>query len=86
MKTKFLKNCVAGGKRAVDAHHAPPSTPPVLYSVIALLLPHGITEWLGQELTFKAHLFQLHCSDQGHLHVDQVAHSPVQNDLECFQG
>lgn len=60
--------------------------PLALHSVIALLLPHGITEWFGQELTFKGHLFQLLCSEQGHLHVDQIAHSPVQTYLERFQG
>ena len=26
------------------------------------------------------------CSEQGHLHLDQVAQSPLEPGLECFQG
>jgi len=35
---------------------------------------------------FKGHLVQPPCSEQGHLQLDQVAQTPVQPDLECFQG
>jgi len=38
------------------------------------------------EGTFKGRLAQPPCSEQGHLALDQVAQSPVQPDLECFQG
>ena len=34
--------------------------------------------------TFKGHLVQLPCNEQGHFYLDQVAQSPVQPDLECF--
>jgi len=47
---------------------------------------HRIIEWFGLEGTFKGHLVQPPCSGQGHLPLDQVAQSPVQPDLECFQG
>ena len=32
------------------------------------------------------HLVQPPCNQQGHLQLAQVAQSPVQPDLECFQG
>jgi len=38
------------------------------------------------EGTFKGHLAQPRCNEQGHLQLDQVAQSPIQPDLECFQG
>jgi len=41
---------------------------------------------LGLEGTFKGHLVQLPCNKYGHLQLDQVAQSPVQPGLECFQG
>jgi len=44
----------------------------------------GIIEWFGLEGTFKGHLVQPPCSEQGHLQQDQDAQSPVQPDLECF--
>ena len=47
---------------------------------------HRLVEWFGLEATFKGHLVQPRCSEQGHLQLDQVAQSPVQPDLECFQG
>jgi len=42
-------------------------------------------ECFGLEGTFKGHLAQHLCSEQGHLQLDQVAQSPVQPDLERFQ-
>jgi len=47
---------------------------------------HRITECFGLEGTFRGHLAQPPCSEQGHLQPDQVAQSPVQPDLECSQG
>ena len=47
---------------------------------------HRITECFGLEGTFRCHLVQPPCSEQGHLQLDQAAQSPVQPDLECFQG
>ena len=35
---------------------------------------------------FKGHLVHPPCIDQGHLQLEQVTQSPVQPDLECFQG
>jgi len=46
---------------------------------------HRMTECFGLEGTFKGHLAQPPCSEQGHL-LDQVAQSAVQPGLECFQG
>jgi len=43
-------------------------------------------DWVGLEGTFKDHLVQPPCSEQGHLQLDQVAQSPIQPDPECFQG
>jgi len=38
------------------------------------------------EGTSKGYLVQPPCNNQGHLPLDQVAQSPVQPDLECFQA
>jgi len=38
------------------------------------------------EETFRGHLVQPPCSEQGHLQLDQIAQSPVQPGLECLQG
>lgn len=45
-----------------------------------------ITEYFGLEGIFKGHLVQPPCKEQGHLQLDKMAQSPVQADLECFQG
>ena len=47
---------------------------------------HRITECFGLEGMLKRHLLQHPCNEQGHLQLDQVAQSPVQPGLECFQG
>jgi len=47
---------------------------------------HRITESLELEGTFKGHLVQLPCNEQGHLRLDQVAESLVQPGLESLQG
>jgi len=47
---------------------------------------HTITEWFGLEGTLKIISFQSPCHGQRHLPPDQVAQSPVQPGLECFQG
>jgi len=56
--------------------------PEVLHSI----LHYRIIEWFGLEGTFKGHLVQPPSNEQGHLQLDQVAQSPVQPGLECFQG
>jgi len=45
-----------------------------------------MTERFGLEGTFRGHLAQPPCSKQGYLKLDQVARSPVQPGLRCFQG
>ena len=40
----------------------------------------------GLKGTFRGHLAQPPCHEQRHLELDQVAQSPIQPDLECFQG
>jgi len=40
-------------------------------------------EWEG---TFKGHLVQLPCNEQGYLQIDQIAQSLIQPDLECLEG
>ena len=47
---------------------------------------HRIIECFGLEGTFRGHLAQPPCSEQGHLQPDQIAQSPVQPGLEYFQG
>jgi len=49
----------------------------------------GIIEFMkcfGLEGTFRGHVVQPPCSEQGHLPLDQVPQSPVQPDLESLQG
>ena len=45
-----------------------------------------IIERFVLEGTFKIISFQPPCFRQGHLLLDQVAHSSIQPGLECFQG
>ena len=47
---------------------------------------HRIIQCFGLTGTFRGHLVQSPCSEQGHLLLDQVAQSAVQPGLECFQG
>ena len=42
-------------------------------------------EQFGLEGTFKRHVVQPPCNEQGHLPLDKAAQSPVQPSLECFQ-
>ena len=53
--------------------------------MFAITLHYSIIESLELERTFKGHLVQLLCSEQGHPQLDQGAQSPVQSDLECLQ-
>lgn len=46
---------------------------------------HGLLEWFGLEGTFRDHLVQLLCREQGHLPLDHVAQSPIHPDLDRFQ-
>ena len=54
--------------------------------VPALGQSHWIRERFRLEGAIKGHLVQRPCNDQGHLQLDQVSQSPLQPDLECFQG
>ena len=47
---------------------------------------HRITEWFGLEGIFRGHPVQPPGNEQAHLPLDYVAQSPIQPDLECFQG
>jgi len=47
---------------------------------------HRITERFVSERSLKITWFQSPCHSQGHLSADQVAQSPIQPDLEHFQG
>ena len=49
-------------------------------------MDHRITESLKLEGTLKIIQFQPPYYRQGHLPLDQVAQSPIQSGLECFQG
>jgi len=70
------------------------SSPPTLnsayhksmYVCLQFVLFHRILECFGSEGAFRGHLALPPCSEQGHLLLDQVAQSPIQIDLECFQG
>lgn len=46
----------------------------------------SVIEHLVLEGTFKGHLVQPLCNRQEHLQLDQFAQSPIQLDLEYFQG
>jgi len=46
---------------------------------------YRIIVWFGLEGTFKGHLVQPPCNEQGHLPLDQVAQSPIQPDLVRFK-
>jgi len=47
---------------------------------------HRIIDCFGLEGTFRGHLAQPPCSEQGYLQLHQVAQSPIQPGLEGFQG
>ena len=47
---------------------------------------HRTMEWFVLGKSFKSHLAQSPCSEQGHLQLHQVAQSPIQPYLEGFQG
>jgi len=55
-------------------------------SSLSQLQVNRIVERFGWEGTFRVHLAQPPCSEQGHLQPDQVAQSPIQPVLEGFQG
>jgi len=67
-------------------HHHAAVLPSRESSKAAQLGCHRIIECFGLEGTFRGHLAQPPCSEQGHLQLNQVAQSPVQPGLERFQG
>lgn len=56
------------------------------FVLLRLLIIIKITERFGLGDTFKGYLDQPPAMSQGHLQLDEVAQSPVQSSLECFQG
>ena len=44
----------------------------------------SVIELLELERTFKGHLLQLPCNEQGHLHLEQITQSLIQTALECL--
>ena len=70
------------------AYHADNKQETVASGFLAATVPqnHGIIKCFGLEVTFSGHIDHPPCSEQGHLQLDQVAQSPVQPGLECFQG
>jgi len=58
----------------------------VLCPKFCMLELYRFVEWFGLEGSFKGCLDQPSCNKQGHLQLGQVARSPVQPGLECFQG
>ena len=55
-------------------------------AVISSAPKYRITECSGLGGTFRGRQAQPPCNEQRHLQPDQVAQSPVQPGLECFQG
>lgn len=51
-----------------------------------LLHPHRITKCFELVGTFKSHLVQTSCSDQGHPQLGHIAQSLIQHSLDSFQG
>ena len=49
-------------------------------------MDHRIIECFGLEGTFRGHMVQPLCYEQGRLPLDEVAQNPIQPGLECFQG
>ena len=47
---------------------------------------HRLTDLFELEGTFKGHLVQLPCNEQGHLHLDQDAQSTVQPEINVVVG
>jgi len=45
---------------------------------------HRIIKWFGFEGTFNGNLVQLACHRQGHVSLDKVDQSPIQDDFEHF--
>ena len=59
----------------------------ISYSILGACLWHHVYRitWFGSKGTFKDHLVQPLCHGRGHFSLNQVAQSPIQPDLECFQ-
>jgi len=47
---------------------------------------HRPLELFELERTFKGHLVQLRCNEQGHLQLDQISQIPFQPDHECLHA
>ena len=73
----------------VSVSHHPHSKEflPNIYCKSSLdLRNHRIITWFWLEGTLRITWLQPPCYRQGHLPLDQVAYSPIQPGLECFQG
>ena len=59
---------------------------PLYATLVMHISNHTVIELFELEGTYKGHLVQLSCNEQGHLQLHQVTQSPVQSDLGCLQG
>jgi len=57
-----------------------------IFSICQVPEDHRIIEFLELEGTFKGHLAQLLCNEQGHAQLDQVPRGLIQPHLESLQG
>lgn len=51
-----------------------------------IVVVYKIMKWFELEVTFKGHVVQLPCNEQGHLSLEQVTKSSIQPGLEYSLG
>ena len=56
------------------------------FSPLIILMAFLWTSSNGLHPSFRGHLAQLPCNEQGHLQLFAVVQNPIQPDLECLQG
>jgi len=85
MSTSITSPCSSGCCSTRTARHCCGTWggSPESRRVLHFILNHRMV-WIGRDLWH--HLLPPPCYRQGHLPLAQVAHSPIQPGLECFQG